>query len=284
MISFSKIFSCSSSIFVWRLLIIGILFFGVACSEGEMDMNKTTFKSLNEVPEAVWQKLSSATIFFGHQSVGDNILDGIKDIMAEHPRIALNISATTEPANIQQGSLTHYHIGQNQYPLTKIDELRKVVQNGVGKKADFILFKMCYVDISPSTDIDKLFAIYQQTLAEMQTQFPHTRFVHFTVPLETTNRNIKYYLKRLIGRVDANIARNEFNTRLREAYGNKEIIFDLARIESTYSDGTQSTFTSKGNTYYSLAPNYTYDTGHLNALGRKIVAEQLLILLSRMVS
>ena len=37
-----------------------------------------------------------------------------------------------------------------------------------------------------------------------------------------------------------------------------------------------------GKTFYAMAPEYTYDGGHLNELGRKKVAEQLLILLANL--
>jgi len=43
----------------------------------------------------------------------------------------------------------------------------------------------------------------------------------------------------------------------------------------------QRSFFRKGNQiYFTLIPEYTDDGGHLNTLGRKIVAEQLLIFLA----
>jgi len=61
-------------------------------------------------------------------------------------------------------------------------------------------------------------------------------------------------------------------------YKGKESIFDIAKIQSTFPDGTRSIFTKDGKTYYSMVPEYSYDGGHLNELGRKKVAEQLLVL------
>ena len=54
----------------------------------------------------------------------------------------------------------------------------------------------------------------------------------------------------------------------------------VQKLESTFSDGTRATFTKDGKTHYSLVPEYTYDSGHLNETGRKKAAEQLLILLA----
>jgi hypothetical protein len=55
-------------------------------------------------------------------------------------------------------------------------------------------------------------------------------------------------------------------------------IIDIAKIESTYPDGSRCSFTMDGKTYYSMVPEYTSDGGHLNETGRKKVAEQFLIL------
>ena len=69
---------------------------------------------------------------------------------------------------------------------------------------------------------------------------------------------------------------------LLKKYEGKEPILDIAKIESTFPNGTRCSFTRDGKTYYSMVPEYTYDGGHLNELGRKKVAEQLLILLAQL--
>ena len=79
-----------------------------------------------------------------------------------------------------------------------------------------------------------------------------------------------------------NIKRGQFNDMLRKQYDGKEPVFDLAKIESTLPDGRRVTFTKDGMTYYSMVPDYTYDSGHLNELGRKIAAEQLLLPLANL--
>ncbi len=81
---------------------------------------------------------------------------------------------------------------------------------------------------------------------------------------------------------DDNIARNDFNKLLFEEFIGKEPLFDIAGIESTGYDGKRSAFKKAGKSFYSLAPEYTQDGGHLNETGRKRVAEQLLIFLAGM--
>ena len=70
---------------------------------------------------------------------------------------------------------------------------------------------------------------------------------------------------------------------LKKEYEDKEPILDIAKIESTFPNGTRSLFTKDGKTYYSMAPEYTYDGSHLNETGRKKVAEQLLIFMANLV-
>ena len=67
---------------------------------------------------------------------------------------------------------------------------------------------------------------------------------------------------------------------LRKQYDGKEPLFDLAKIESTLTDGMRLSYKKDGKSIFALIPDYTHDGGHLNEYGRKIVAEQLLIYLA----
>ena len=44
-----------------------------------MPENRVSFTALKDVPESTWTNLSKKKVFFGHQSVGDNIIDGINN-------------------------------------------------------------------------------------------------------------------------------------------------------------------------------------------------------------
>ena len=69
---------------------------------------------------------------------------------------------------------------------------------------------------------------------------------------------------------------------MRKHYKDKEPIFDLAQIESHYPDGRPMTFSTQGETYYALVPEYASDGRHLNELGSRRVGEQLLIMLAEL--
>lgn len=77
--------------------------------------------------------------------------------------------------------------------------------------------------------------------------------------------------------------RDTFNDMIRNEYAGRAPIFDLARIESTYPDGNRECINMDGKIYYALAGVYTDDGAHLNNLGSKVVAAELLVLLSSLV-
>lgn len=104
------------------------------------------------------------------------------------------------------------------------------------------------------------------------------------MPLTVNRESWKTKIKKILGKTniweyEANTNRNRFNQLMIEAYQGKEPLLDIAKIESTKPDGSRQAFDQNGVTYYSMAPEYTYDNGHLNEIGRKKVAEQFLLLL-----
>ena len=82
-------------------LAIVLLFLFTACNGGKLPEKQVTFTALKDVPESTWKTLSKKKIFFGHQSVGFDIIDGIKDIMKENPQIKLNIVETSNPSDFK---------------------------------------------------------------------------------------------------------------------------------------------------------------------------------------
>jgi len=266
------------------IVIFFISIFFISCDGGKVVEQKVQYNFLNDVPASSWEKLSKKKIFFGHQSVGFNIIEGLKDLMKENPHIKLNIVETNNPDAFNKGIFAHSRVGKNVDPKSKIDEFAKFTEQGIGENADIAFFKFCYVDVKSETDSQKVFDDYKKSMTLLNKQYPKTQFIHVTVPLKQKQTSPKAWIKKIIGRpiggYDDNIKRTEFNELLINEYDGKEPIYDLAKIESTRPDGKRETFSSDGKTYYALVPGYTYDGGHLNETGRKKAAEQLLILLT----
>ena len=265
------------------IIILFAIFF-ISCNGGKMEEKQIHYNAIKDIPASAWKKLSQKKIYFGHQSVGFNIIDGIKDLMKKNPEIKLNIIETSSPADFTKGVFAHSRVGKNKLPESKADSFADIINDGLGNSADIAFFKFCYVDINSQTDVNKVFKHYKETMAKLKNNYPKTKFVHFTIPLEITKISLKTRIKMLIGKkdiweLDSNIRKNKYNELLIKEYKDKEPVFDIAKFESTYSNGKRSTFTKQDKTWFSLAPEYTYDDGHLNETGRGKVAEQLLILL-----
>lgn len=257
-----------------KVSLIAIIFLSFICwSAGGINsmkaMAETSFKELTDIPQSNWDKLVNMKIYFGHQSVGFNIMDGISGIIREMPNIKLNIKETDEPADFTEPVFAHSKVGKNLNPISKCDNFRRIIENGVGNQVDIAFFKFCYVDINSDTDIQGIFKYYTDTMSILQTKYPRVKFIHFTVPLKVNPTGIKTGIKKLLGRSDddGNIKRNEFNQLLRNKYAKENTLFDLAYYESG------------AKLYGSLLPEYSDDGGHLNDAGKKVIAKQLLLFL-----
>ena len=253
-----------------------------------MSENTIELKSLEEIPAAAWRKLAEKRIFFGHKSVGYNIIAGIKDLMRENPAIKLNIVESIDPTDFNRPLFAHSALGENRNPASKCEAFSQVTQSGIADKVDVASFKFCYADISEQTSIKEVFENYKQTLQKLTKRYPGKIFVHFTVPLkavkpESRLKAVINKLKRKPSVTADNIQRNLFNDLMRREYSGKEPLFDIALYESVLPNGRQQIFRRDNVVYSALANQYTDDGGHLNEAGRKHIAEQLLILLVNLV-
>lgn len=266
------------------LVLIASVPFIISCGGEKMAANSPDVNMLKEISDSAWDELSKQKIYFGHQSVGNNIIMGLQDVIKDNPQVKLSIVETSNPDLFKTPLFAHSRVGKNEDPLSKNRAFAEVVENGIGGKADFAFFKYCYIDIPRDADVEKLFNDYKQTMMILKTRYPDTTFIHVTVPLTIVQTGPKVLIKRIIGRpiggYDENIKRNEFNMLLRKEYESKEPIFDLAEAESVHPDGRKQTFENGGKTYAALIPGYSYDGRHLNESGRRIVAEKLLIFLA----
>jgi hypothetical protein len=266
-------------------MFILMIFSLFGCKGGKMEENKMIPANLKMVSEINWKNLSEKRIYFGHQSVGFNIVEGIKDVMKANPQIKLNILETSNAVDFSVPLFAHSQIGENGNPKSKCEAFAEFMEKGIGEKVDIAFLKFCYVDVTGKTDIKKMFEDYKRTIADLKQKYPKVVFVHFSVPLTTVQISWKTRLKILLGKEDIweygdNVPRGDYNELLKKEYGGKEPVFDLAAIESTHPDGKRESFRKGSRTYYSLIPDYTRDGGHLNEKGRKFVAEQLLIFLA----
>jgi hypothetical protein len=271
------------------LLAVGILAMFLTRIQARTDTDKTALPSIEDVPGEYWAKLAEKKIFFGHQSVGYNIIDGIKDIIKERDYIKLNIVETHESAAFDRPVFAHSQVGMNTKPFSKIERFKEIMGSGVGSKVDIAFLKFCYVDIMRNSDPREIFDGYKTAMDELKDRYPKTKFLQVTNPIRSVpkgiKRNLKQSVKLIIGKpgfLEDNMIRRNYNELLDNAYSKTEPFFDLALIESVNANGFKCYVSKGGDKVSVMAPEYTEDGGHLNGIGRRKVAEQLLILLAGM--
>lgn len=268
------------------VMMVSVVVGSLSHAEAEK-MSEESVKLL-AVPPSAWEKLTTKKIYFGHQSVGDNILLGLREVLAAHPEIKLRIQERAELTTPTKPGLIHSYVGTNELPHSKNDAFVNAVGDKLRNNVDVAFFKYCYVDINSSSDAVGLFQTYRRTMDELKRRNPKVTFIHITAPLTTTQVGWKATVKKLLGRAPGgypdNARRAEFNDLMRKEYAGKEPLFDLAMLEATRRDGTLSTYEYDGRRYMSLAPEYSDDGGHLNATGRKYIAENLLLFLASQVA
>ena len=213
-----------------KYLLIYILLLVAGC-DGESTMTeKVSLPLISDIPESTWKKLSQKTIYFGHQSVGNNIIDGVNKIMENNDVIKLNIKNTNDVQTSDVPVFAHSDIGKNDDIDSKLNDFSKNIRKGFGDKADIAFLKLCFWDVRRKTDVNKVFNDYKKTMTSLKKEYPNTKFVHLTVPLMSRSNGFVAKIKRMIKPDNDdldNIKRNELNTLIINEYGNKEPVFDV---------------------------------------------------------
>ena len=270
-------------------VVLGIALSG-ACGtndEKEMDLTMATFPeatSLADVDPAALDRLAARRFFFGHQSVGRDLMDGLRRVLAAHPDVGMRVVESAEPHAVEGPALIEARIGRNREPATKAEAFSTILEAGFGKESGAVaMYKYCYVDVLPDTDPDRLFEDYAGRIEALRSAYPELTIVHFTLPLHTAGAGPGEWIRTRLGRptqTRLNHKRNRYNERLRARYGGVDPVFDLALLESTRPDGSRAFTRWRGAEVFMLAPEYTYDGGHLTEEAQDRLAERFLVFLA----
>lgn len=240
-----------------------------------------------EAPAAVEKKVpgadalvsfSDTKVFFGHQSVGANIIDGLETLYSASGSPSLRVVETRESPSGNGGFLAHAPMGVNGDPIGKFADFASVLDGEIGRTVDVALLKLCYADVTAGTDVTDVFRKYSTMMAQLEAAHPSVTFIYTTVPL-TTDRGLKQKVKSWLGRGDEmgpadNVAREQYNQLIRQHYGSTGRLFDIAAVEATM-DSSPSQRHRDGAPYYVLNSGLAADPGHLNDLGSRAAATEL---------
>lgn len=224
------------------------------------------------------ERFANAQVFFGHQSVGANILSGI-EALYNTSGIPSPTVLPADQVGTEKTFLAHAAVGHNGDPRSKLAEFTALLDAGLGERVDVAVLKFCYVDVTRDSDVEAAFDEYVSAVDAIARRYPQIRLVYTTVPL-STEATWKSRLKGWATRqtppyIADNIARQRYNTLVRARYESTGRLFDIARIESTTGDGRVSGEYS-GSRYYALNDDLAADSGHLNEIGSVLAADEFI--------
>lgn len=234
---------------------------------GSLEVSAAAAAPLPHLSQRRLERATASTLVFGHQSVGENILEGVQALYRSRrsapPRI---VPWTTQAPTVSTGWIAEARVGKNSKPVTKISEFESRL-NSMAVSPEVALLKLCYVDVTSKTDGASLFRIYRRAMARLKAAHPHTVILHATVPLKSGDKA-------------SNVKRQKYNRLIRGTYPKRRIV-DIARVESTSPSGARVRGKLNGKRYYALYRGYTSDGGHLNNEGSQRVAAELIRVVAR---
>lgn len=215
-------------------------------------------------------------LFFGHQSVGSDVLHGVREQAGARAVPLITLTSSQEPAAAQADTVLHAKLGTNGDPASKLAAFESTLSAGIATQVDCAMFKLCYVDITTRAAAEATWQEYATAMERIESTYPLLRVLHCTVPLRALPSGVYATLRRVFGHrhaeLDRNRAREAFNDRLRARFP-QERLFDLALAESRRSNGERCIGSER---VPGLVPAYTHDGGHLNMLGRRVMANAFL--------
>ena len=125
--------------------------------------------------------LRGARVFFGHHSVGANILEGMAQLSKQ-----TGIDVRIDEARV----------GENTKPLGKFEDFAKRAEANPSDGTQVMAMKLCYVDFRPDTDVGELVRAYSAAVERVKKARPGVRIVHVTPPLCTHPTDLKSKLQR----------------------------------------------------------------------------------------
>jgi len=194
-------------------------------------------------------------VLFAHQSVGANILDGVRKL-ADENNVKLTITESRGD-EWKAPAIFQFMAGQNGDPLGKIKDF--VSTSSSFPDIDVAMVKICYVDLNKSSDATAVAKTYADAIKTLQRARPSTRFIAVTSPLTAVPSGAKAWVKSLIKGSSPELADNEkrkdFNDYLRKEF-DKDHLFDLAALEA------EKAVADDGKEIEVMRPSLTSDGGH----------------------
>lgn len=262
--------------YVLMLLLMAALCVSLTCTS---DRRKGNGPMLDDSLSTDIATVQQSRIYFGHHSVGNNILRGMHELASVSAGAGIPFQPLTDTLSDSEYFFSDSYIGENTHPESKCAAFAQALGRFKKHLPEIAFMKFCFVDFGQGMKAEAIMSLYASMIDSLKQQYPDVAFIHVTAPLTARRTGFKTFIKQLLGRGDRfesdNMERNTFNALLLSRFA-ADPIFDLARIESTRPDGTREQFWANGRSYYALVPEYSDDGGHLNDIGQRLAGRELI--------
>jgi hypothetical protein len=265
--------------------------------DAKQDTKTVDLSPIDSVGETCWADLRTKRFYFAHEALGSEITKGVETILSRKPEIGLKVFSFRQEEREAKGherrgesespafdrpGVFHAVVGNNGEPEDKIDAFEEFLLSPEGAKIDVALLKLSCADFGRSTDAARVVDRYAQAVDSIRAARPNLRIVHCTAPLREIDHGAKGTIKKMFGAGTdaANATRGRFNDLLRKRFAN-DVIFDVARAESTRLDGTEETVVVKNEHWPALASEFGEGAHDLTEAGRSVLGREFLLALSR---
>ncbi len=217
------------------------------------------------IPSIILDEIRLMDLYFEHASVGENVMNGLEALRTSDTRYTftrggpwVSKSDTFNDSTIADWFTAQDGFGDNARGnpdfQAKADRFAsRVRSDGFASLIDVAMFKFCYIDSPSAGEASASFELVRGIMESLENDFPATRFVWWTMPIETI----------------ANAERQAYNNLVRDyCKTNGKWLLDIAAIESHDDSGNPVL----QDAYELLAADYTDDGGHLNEVGAERVA------------
>ena len=122
------------------LIVLFSLFLSLSIScSGDENTTSNPRHATNGISSSAWKLLAQKKIYFGHRSVGNNIIQGIRDLMSTNPQIRLNIVEPNGKYDQQGGYFVHSRIGHNEPPQSIAREYSRLINERINENVHIAL-------------------------------------------------------------------------------------------------------------------------------------------------
>ena len=246
-----------------------------------------------QLTAALFDLAMTRRLFFGHQSVGAQVLTGIGELASDLGRPdPVEVHLPADPIPPTGGMVSDAYVGLNGDGFTKtrgdhtVGEptaepsfAQRIVE--LQDDIDTAVLKFCYADLRPGSTHyaigpytpTMLFNEYKTTFAGLEAAFPHITFIYATETIVNVDDEDSIN--------GANALRMQFNQLIRAEYGDTGRLWDIALAESTDPDGDR--YIDGDGSEYLYIGYASGDLEHISGvdgIGRKAAATPLVLILA----